>query len=44
MEPTLYKAQTEPEVSGQRAAIADWGYWQRQSSVLAEALESSPVA
>lgn len=44
MESALYKAQTEPEVSGQRAAIADWVYWQHQRSVLAEALESSPVA
>ncbi|PQP50795.1 secretion protein EccK [Mycolicibacterium austroafricanum] len=44
MEDALYKAQTEPEASAQRAAIADWVYWQHQSSLLTEALESSPIA
>lgn len=43
MELALYNAQTVPDVRAQRAAIADWVYWQHQSSLLSEALESSPV-
>lgn len=39
----LCTAQTEPETSAQRAAIADWVYWQHQSSVITEALESAAV-
>ncbi|MCB0949290.1 MAG: secretion protein EccK [Mycobacterium sp.] len=36
----LHKAQTQPEFRAQRAAIADWVYWQHQHSILAEALEN----
>lgn len=43
MELALSQAQAEPEFAAQRAAIADWVYWQHQHSILAEALES-PVA
>ncbi|MGB0971861.1 MAG: hypothetical protein ACPGVG_13010, partial [Mycobacterium sp.] len=40
MESALYRAQVEPEFAAQRAAIADWVYWQHQHRILAEALES----
>lgn len=33
----LYTAQIEPGFSAQRAAIADWVYWQHQSSLITEA-------
>ena len=41
MELALRRAQTEPEIAAQRVAIADWVYWQHQSSLVAEALEST---
>lgn len=41
MEQALFKAQTEPDLHAQRAAIADWVYWQHQSSILAEALDTA---
>ncbi|MGB0962658.1 MAG: secretion protein EccK [Mycobacterium sp.] len=37
----LCTAQTEPETPAQRAAIADWVYWQHQSSLITEALGSA---
>lgn len=43
MELALHRAQTEPDLPAQRAAIADWVYWQHQNSLLTEALESTPV-
>ena len=39
-ESALYQAQTEPGFEAQRAAIADWVYWQHQHSILTEVLES----
>lgn len=41
MELALQKAQTEPAVEAQRAAIADWVYWQHQGSLITEALQSA---
>lgn len=37
----LHIAHTDPEMHAQRAAIADWVYWQHQSSLLAEAMGSA---
>ncbi|BBX17922.1 secretion protein EccK [Mycolicibacterium duvalii] len=39
----LHKAQTATDVAEQRAAIADWVYWQHESSIISEALEAAPV-
>lgn len=38
MESALGRAQTEPAFEAQRAAIADWLYWQQQHSILTDAL------
>ena len=43
-ESALRQAQTEPAFQAQRAAIADWLYWQHQRTILTEALESITVA
>ncbi len=43
MELALHKAQTEPAVEAQRAAIADWVYWQHQGSLISEALETAEL-
>lgn len=40
----LHRAHTGPEFPAQRAAIADWVYWQHQHSILREALNSPVVA
>ncbi len=39
----LHTAQTEPAIPAQRAAIADWVYWQHQSSLITEALGSAAL-
>lgn len=39
----LHKAQSATDAGEQRAAIADWVYWQHESSLIAEALETAPA-
>ncbi|MGE2736403.1 secretion protein EccK [Mycolicibacterium vaccae] len=44
MQLALHKAQTTTDVTEQRAAIADWVYWQHESSIIAEALQSATAS
>lgn len=41
MDAALLTAQSEADLSSQRAAIADWVYWQHQGSLVTEALEGA---
>lgn len=44
MQLALHRAQTATDVAEQRTAIADWVYWQHESSIIAEAIESTHVS
>ena len=44
MASALHTAQTESDIHAQRVAIADWVYWQHQSSLITEALGSAAVS
>ncbi|MEZ0342652.1 secretion protein EccK [Mycobacterium sp. pV006] len=44
MKLALHKAQTATNAGEQRTAIADWVYWQHESSLIAEALETAPAS
>ncbi|MGE2836483.1 secretion protein EccK [Mycobacterium sp. SMC-4] len=44
MQLALHKAQTATDATEQRAAIADWVYWQHESSIIAEAMETATAS